>query len=161
MKSIYQLTTEALEIASLLEENELTPEIEQVLVINQDELKEKALNYAYVIRSFEDDVTAIDNEIKRLRALKEAKTNSIERLKESISTAMNIYGIEKVESPLLKLSFRKSEAVEITNEEVLPLSFKTEKVTYTANKVKIKEAIKNGETVFGAILQINYNLQIK
>jgi hypothetical protein len=161
MKSIYQLTTEALEIASLLEENELTPEIEQVLVINQDELKEKALNYAYVIRTFEDDVTSIDNEIKRLRSLKEAKTNSIERLKESISTAMNIYSIEKVESPLLKLSFRKSEAVEITNEEVLPLSFKTEKVTYTPNKVKIKEAIKNGETVFGAILQINYNLQIK
>jgi hypothetical protein len=161
MKSIYQLTTEALEIASLLEENELTPEIEQALVINQDELKEKALNYAYVIRSFEDDVTSIDNEIKRLRALKEAKTNSIERLKESISTAMNIYGIEKVESPLLKLSFRKSEAVEITNEEVLPMSFKTEKVTYTPNKVKIKEAIKNGETVFGAILQINSNLQIK
>jgi hypothetical protein len=161
MKSIYQLTTEALEIASLLEENELTPEIEQALVINQDELKEKALNYAYVIRTFEDDVTTIDNEIKRLRALKEAKTNSIERLKESISTAMNIYGIEKVESPLLKLSFRKSEAVEITNEEVLPMSFKTEKVTYTPNKVKIKEAIKNGETVFGAILQINSNLQIK
>jgi hypothetical protein len=161
MKSIYQLTTEALEIASLLEENELTPEIEQALVINQDELKEKALNYAYVIRTFEDDVTAIENEIKRLRALKEAKTNSIERLRESISTAMNIYGIEKVESPLLKLSFRKSEAVEITNEEVLPMSFKTEKVTYTPNKVKIKEAIKNGETVFGAILQINYNLQIK
>jgi hypothetical protein len=161
MKSIYQLTTEALEIASLLEENELTPEIEQALVINQDELKEKALNYAYVIRTFEDDVTAIDNEIKRLRALKEVKTNSIERLKHSISTAMNIYGIEKVESPLLKLSFRKSEAVEITNEEVLPLSFKTEKVTYTPNKVKIKESIKNGETVYGAILQINYNLQIK
>ena len=161
MKSIYQLTTEALEIASLLEENELTPEIEQALVINQDELKEKALNYAYVIRTFEDDVTTIENEIKRLRALKEAKTNSIERLRESISTAMNIYGIEKVESPLLKLSFRKSEAVEITNEEVLPMSFKTEKVTYTPNKVKIKEAIKNGETVFGAILQINYNLQIK
>jgi hypothetical protein len=161
MKSIYQLTTEALEIASLLEENELTPEIEQALVINQDELKEKALNYAYVIRTFEDDVTAIDSEIKRLRALKEAKTNSIERLKECISTAMNIYGIEKVESPLLKLSFRKSEAVEITNEEVLPMSFKTEKVTYTPNKVKIKEAIKNGETVFGAILQINSNLQIK
>jgi hypothetical protein len=161
MKSIYQLTTEALEIASLLEENELTPEIEQALVINQDELKEKALNYAYVIRTFEDDVTAIENEIKRLRALKEAKTNSIERLRESISTAMNIYGIEKVESPLLKLSFRKSEAVEITNEEVLPMSFKTEKVTYTPNKTKIKEAIKNGETVFGAILQINSNLQIK
>ena len=161
MKSIYQLTTEALEIASLLEENELTPEIEQALVINQDELKEKALKYAYIIRSFEDEITAIDNEIKRLRALKEAKTNSIERLKHSISTAMNIYGIEKVESPLLKLSFRKSEAVEITNEEVLPMSFKTEKVTYTPNKVKIKEAIKNGETVFGAILQINSNLQIK
>jgi hypothetical protein len=161
MKSIYQLTTEALEIASLLEENELTPEIEQALVINQDELKEKSLNYAYVIRTFEDDVTTIENEIKRLRALKEAKTNSIERLKESISTAMNIYGIEKVESPLLKLSFRKSESVEITNEEVLPMSFKTEKVTYTPNKTKIKEAIKNGETVFGAILQINYNLQIK
>jgi hypothetical protein len=163
MKSIYELTTEAKYIASLLEENEgeLNEELESLLVINQNDIQTKAINYAYLIKAFGYDLYYIENEIKRLQELKKAKNNAIDRMKESISNAMNIYGIEKVDSPTLKLSLRKSESVEVMNEEIIPSHFFTVKEVKTVNKTKIKEAIKNGENVFGAILQVNNNLQIK
>ena len=72
---------------------------------------------------------------------------------------MNLYSIEKVESPALKLSFRKSESVEIS--ENLDQRFMIEKITLQPDKVAIKEAIKKGEQVEGAVLVINQNLQIK
>jgi Siphovirus Gp157. len=73
MKSLYKITEEAVIIASQLEEGEVTPELENALVILQSELQEKAINYAYVVKSFEDDVTAINEEIKRLTAIKQPR----------------------------------------------------------------------------------------
>jgi hypothetical protein len=43
MKSLYNITTEAIELASALEEGEFTPEMETALAINQNELQEKAI----------------------------------------------------------------------------------------------------------------------
>lgn len=147
-------------VNSIIDNNgELSPELSQALAINETELKEKAINYGYVIRSFEYENDIIDAEIKRLKALKEQKEKAIQKLKDAVSDAMNIYGIEKVESPALKLSFRKSESVEIS--ENLDKRFMIEKVTLQPDKVAIKEAIKKGEQVEGAVLVINQNLQIK
>lgn len=147
-------------VNSIIDNNgELSPELSQALAINETELKEKAINYGYVIRSFEYENDIIDAEIKRLKALKEQKEKAIQKLKDAVSDAMNLYGIEKVESPALKLSFRKSESIEIS--ENLDKRFMIEKVTLQPDKVAIKEAIKKGEQVEGAVLIINQNLQIK
>jgi hypothetical protein len=161
MKSLFNITAEALNLASALEDGEITPELENRLIINQTELQEKAINYAYVIRTVEIDVSAIDEEIKRLQAIKKAKTNVIDRMKESVVTAMGIYGIEKVSTPTLNLSLRKSESIEIVNESQIPDGFKTQKITVAPDKTRIKQAIKDGDEVQGAVLNINYNLQIK
>jgi hypothetical protein len=160
-KSLYNITREAIELASQLEEGELTPEMETALSINQNELQEKAINYAYAIKSMEDDVTAINEEIKRLQAIKTAKSNAAERMKESISNAMEIYGIDKVTSPTLNLSFRKSESVEVDLVEALSNDFKIVKTTVTADKLAIKQAIKQGENITGARIVEKFNLQIK
>jgi hypothetical protein len=160
-KSLYTISREAMEIASQLEEGELTPEMETALAINQNELQEKAINYAYAIKSMEDDVTAINEEIKRLQAIKTAKSNASERMKESISNAMKIYGIEKVTSPTLNLSFRRSESVEVDLVEALSNDFKIVKTTVAADKVAIKQAIKQGENITGARIVEKFNLQIK
>lgn len=150
-----------MEIASQLEEGELTPEIESQLVIAQSELQEKAINYGYAVKSLEDDVTAINEEIKRLQAIKTSKANAIDRMKEAVSNAMQLHGIEKVESPTLNLSFRKSEAIEVDNIDQLSDDLKAVKTTVSADKTIIKQAIKDGKEVQGARLVINYNLQIK
>jgi hypothetical protein len=160
-KSLYNITAEAQSIASALEEGEFTPEMETALAINQNELQEKAINYGYAIKSMEDDVTAINEEIKRLQAIKTAKSNAIDRMKEAVSNAMQVYGIEKVTSPTLNLSFRKSEVVEVELVEALSNDFKIVKTTVTADKVAIKQAIKQGENITGARIVQKFNLQIK
>lgn len=161
MKSLYKISQEAIDLASQLEEGELTAELESALAINQNELQEKAINYAYAIKSIESDIDAISKEIARLQALKKAKTNAIDRMKESVVNAMNIYGIEKVTSPTLNLSIRRSESVEILMEAIIPVEYGTTKSVWTPNKTYIKNAIKNGEVVEGAVIKENFSLQIK
>ena len=109
----------------------------------------------------ENDISIIDAEIKRLGELKKSRLKTIDRLETTVSNAMQLYQIEKLETPTLKISFRKSESVEIDNEGDIPAQFLKEKITYTIDKVAIKEAIKKGEVVIGARLQQNKNIQIK
>ena len=160
-KSLYQISREAQEIASLLEEGEYTPELERALTINQNELQEKAINYGYAIKSIEDDVTAINEEIKRLQGIKTAKTNAIDRMKEAVCYAMLRHGIEKVTSPTLSLSYRRSESVEVDNTFSLDERYIKTEIKNSADKIRIKQDIKDGITVAGARLIENYNLQIK
>jgi len=159
--NLYEITREAQELASLLETEELTPELEAMLVINQEQLQAKAGNYAKVIANIQSDADAIDQEIKRLKAMKESKDRAISRLKEALRQAMLVSAIDKIESPLFKLSLRRSEAVEVDVVEALPSEFVNVKNLVTADKIAIKEAIKRGENVFGARLIENFNLQIK
>jgi hypothetical protein len=157
--NLYQIKNEYLTLASQLEQGELTPEIEQQLQINEEQLKEKAINYGYVIKSFEYDNDVIDAEIKRLKQLKEQKENAVDKLKNAVSDAMQLYGIEKIDSPTLKLSFRKSESIEVS--ENIDKKYLIEKTTLQPDKQAIKKAIKDGKQVEGAVLVTNYNIQIK
>ena len=159
--NLYEITQEAQYLAVLLETEELTPELEEALIINQDQLQAKAVNYAKVIANYQAESDAIDQEIKRLKAMKESRDKKVEWLKESVKKAMLVSGIEKVESPLFKLSVRRSEAVEVDLVEALPNAFQNVKNVVTADKVAIKEAIKRGENITGARLIENFNLQIK
>jgi hypothetical protein len=159
--NLYTLTTEAQMIASLLETEELTSELESMLIINQQELSHKSIDYAKVIRNKEADSDAIENEIKRLKAMKEANDRVIDRMKEAVRNAMLSAGIDKIESTLFKLSLRRSESVEVISIDQLPESLVVVKKTVSADKVKIKEQIKNGVHVEGAVLVENFNLTIK
>jgi len=159
--NLYEITREALELASLLETEELTPELEEMLVINQEQLQAKAGNYAKVIANIQGDSDAIDAEIKRLKAMKESKDRAVTRLKDAVKNAMMVSGIDKIESPLFKLSLRRSEAVEVEVPEALPIDWQVKKVTITADKVAIKQAIKEGYAITGARIIENFSLQIK
>ena len=159
--NLYEITREAQELASLLETEELTPELEAALVINQDQLQTKAGNYAKVITNIQSDSDSIDAEIKRLKAMKETKDRALNRLKDALREAMLVSGIDKIESSLFKLSLRRSESVEVDIVDTLPSEFINIKNVVTADKVAIKEAIKRGENITGARIIENFNLQIK
>ena len=161
MKSIYVISEEARNLASLLEEGEFTPEMELALVINQNEIQEKAINYGFVLKTFEGDVSLISEEIKRLTAIKKAKENAIDRMKDAVLSAMQIYSIEKVSSPTMNISIRRTESIEVPLLELLDDRFVTEKIVKSADKIGIKKALKDGEMIEGAFIQANYNLQIK
>lgn len=160
-KSLYNIEQEYLEIANQLEDGELSPELETALAINEKELQGKAIAYAYVIKESDDTVSVIDAEIKRLTAIKKAEQNKAKRLKETISNAMNLYGITEIKTETLKLNFRRSEGV-VGGSESLPLEFCTiVPEQRRPNLTAIKAAIKEGRDVFGFEIEERYSLQIK
>jgi hypothetical protein len=93
--------------------------------------------------------------------MKESRDKKVTWLTESLKKAMLVSGIEKIESPLFKISLRRSEAVEVEIPEALPIDWQVKKVTITADKLAIKKAIKEGYSITGARLVENFNLSIK
>jgi hypothetical protein len=162
-QSIYKIQNEfQLIIAEVINnEGEITPELETALTINKEQLQSKAVDYCYVIKQLDYDCEQIDNEIARLNKLKKVRANLTNRLKNTVSSAMQLYDVEKIETPLIKLSFRNSESVEITNEQQLDACFIVTKTVTTPDKKAIKDAIKSGVFVEGATISYNKNLQIK
>jgi hypothetical protein len=162
-QSIYKIQNEfQLIIAEVINnEGEITPELETALTINKEQLQSKAVDYCYVIKQLDYDCEQIDNEIARLNKLKKVRANLVDRLKNTVSSAMQLFEVEKIETPLIKLSFRNSESVEITNESQLDACFIVTKTVTTPDKKAIKDAIKNGVLVCGATISYNKNLQIK
>jgi len=159
--TLYDIKNEYLELVNEIEEleGELTPELEYKLKINQSELSNKAIAYHSVILSKEAFNTTIDNEIKRLQSLKKQNNNVIDRLKNSLVSAIELYGDIKIGTNTFSL--RKSERVEVKDVNLLPKEFKTVKVTEQANKVEIKKALKLGQKIKNVYLREVFNLKIK
>ncbi len=145
-KSLYKIESEYLELFGRIEmaEGELTPELESALEINKNELEVKSIAYVEVIKQRESFNTRIDDEIKRLQALKKQNDNLILRLKNNLLNAVNLFG--NFEAGFLKFSTRKSKKVEVNcDPNDLPKEFKTVKVTETPDKNAIKKAIEQGQ----------------
>ena len=161
--NIYNIQTEYQLLVNELIDNggELTPELELALQITKDNFHSKSENYAYITKQFDGEMDIIDNEIKRLQQAKKSREKTIQRLKDTIEMAMLTFDVNKIETPLIKISFRNSESVEVTDVNDLPNEFKTIKVTETADKLKIKDAIKAGVFISGCSIKTNRNLQIK
>jgi hypothetical protein len=161
--NLFNISKEYFDIINELEEleGELTPDLEERLSITEDQLEGKCIDYGWAIKFVSAEVDTITNEIKRLQERKKAKEKTVERLKTNVTGAMRIFEKHKIDSPLISLSLRKSEAVEIQDENVIPKEYVVEKVTYSPDKTAIKKAIKSGIEVEGAVIVENQNLQIK
>lgn len=163
MNSIFKIQAEYQQIVNELIENggELTPELELALQITKDNFHSKSENYAFITRQFNAEMDIIDAEIKRLQQAKKTREKAIERLKANIETAMITFEVDKIETPLIKISFRKSESVEVEDVNTLPALYKVVKVSESADKLKIKDAIKSGILIEGCSIKVNKNLNIK
>lgn len=161
--SLFKISADLQMIVNHLIENggELTPETENSLMIKESELKQKVVDYATVIRSLEYDNAIIDEEIKRLQHMKKTRANAVDRLKNAVSDAMQSFNIPEVETATAKINFRKSESVEVLDEELIPKEYKRTVVKTAPDKTAIKKALKSGEQIPGCELLTNQNLQIK
>ena len=103
----------------------------------------------------------LKDEQARIQSLVESKEKELKRMDNFINFLMQSFQKDKLETNLYKISYRKSESVEIINEEMIPQEFMKEKTTVAPDKTAIKEALKNWAEVPGATIKINSNLQIK
>jgi hypothetical protein len=142
-------------------DGELTSELSEQLAITEEQLQNKSVAYSFVIKQMDADVEIIDAEIKRLQAAKKQREKASEYLKERIKHAMDLFSIEEIKTPLVKINFRKSETVEVQDVNALPSLYKVVKVTEQADKAAIKAALKDGFEVAGCTIATHRNLQIK
>jgi hypothetical protein len=90
---------------------------------------------------------------------KSYKSNQ-DKIKEWLAFNLKEAWIEKLDTELYKISFRKSESIEV-DETILEDKYKKEKITKTADKTLIKSELKVWKEIKWAKLIINNNLQIK
>ena len=157
MASLYELTGQYLEVYNM----ELDEETKLDTLDSIDwetEYETKVENYIKVMKNIDADVEARKTEIKRLTELNKADEKKKDHLKDTLSASMNMTGHERVDTPLFKVSFRKSQAVEV-DEAVLPESYKV--ATWKPDKKRLKEDLKNGLEIIGASLVERKNLSIR
>jgi len=140
---------------------ELTPELEEQLIINAHQLESKSIAYLEVIKDREAYINNAKEEIKRLQAIVKVNDNLVNRLKDNLLTAVKTFG--SFEVGFVKFGTRKSTSVEVDLEMInqLPNEYKTIKVTESANKTAIKKALQDGVEIKGCELVTNLNLNIK
>ena len=160
MNNLYAINSELALILKEIELNdgEITDTLSGKLEIAEADLMNKSESYISVIKTKESFVSAIDEEIKRLQDLKKKNTNLVSKLKDRLLEAVKIYG--DFETGTHKFGTRKSSSVEVEDVNSLPNEFKTIKVTESANKKAIKEALSSGQTVKGCSILESLNLKI-
>ena len=124
----------------------------------QMERETKLENVALWIKDLKAEITALKAEKEAFAEREKQAKTKLEGLEKWLAFALNG---EKFSTSKVAVSFRKSEAVDVQNEEILPKKYFNKKTTYTVNKTAIKEAIKAGLKVKGAELIENMNLQVK
>jgi len=93
-KNIFNIAEEYMILCNEIEEleGELTPELDERLVINQNELEAKMKAYFHIIQLKESESTLIDDEINRLLEIKKTKEKVIEKLNDRMLFAVKLFG---------------------------------------------------------------------
>lgn len=116
---------------------------------------------ALFVKNLESDAEAIRAEEKRLAERRKVLENKAEHMRDYIARSMITFGDKKFETARVALSLRKSEAVALNDVLALPVEFVQVVETVKIDKAAIKKAIKAGQDVPGAALEVRQNLQVK
>lgn len=124
--------------------------------------EEKIENLCLYAKSLRAEASAIKDEEKNLKERREAKEHKADSIEDYI--ARNLNG-RKFETPKVKVSWRKSESVEILNEDAIPESFLDIQVVRKPMKAEIKKRLKEaeakGEEIPWAKINTKQNMNLK
>ena len=168
---LYELTNqwnafqEAIDCGEFDDPQAITDTLESI----QEEFDEKCEHIALLIKNLTAEADAIKAEAKNLSDRAASKERTVERLKNYLSQNLLMIGQETLETPRCKLSFRKSEALQIYDESKLLNAIRASGIDGLAQTVEsikydkkaIKDAIKSGAVLAGASIVTNKNIQIK
>ncbi len=160
MATLYEMTEAAKQLYFMLDNEEITEDVvNDTLEGMGADLKLE--DYCKVIRQMKADADLIDSEEKRLKKKRQAIENIVKRLNKSVLDFMDATGKKKETTGIFTVRVSESKAVNVTDIEKLPKEFVKETVEVKPDKKAIGALLKAGETVAGAELQINRNIQIK
>lgn len=157
MATLYELTSALAEFDFDIDEETgeiLNAEELDALEIERDE---KIENIALWIKNLTSDAEAYKKEKDNFAKKEQAAKKKVESLKEYLR--WNLDG-EKFKTDRVTISWRRSEAVEVINQEKIPKGWFIDQDP-KLDKAGIKAALKDGEEIPGVILKENNSIQIK
>ena len=119
---------------------------------------EKIENICLFIKDLKAEAAAIKTEKDVLDARMKASTKKADSLTNYLQLMLSG---EKFKTSRCAVSYRKTQAVKITDESLLPDTYIRRKVIEEPDKVAIKEALKAGGEVAGACLEDRQSMTIK
>lgn len=147
-------------------DEEQAQELENRALDYLDELAEQEANkvdaIGYVQDKAKSQIELLKDQEAKIRAKRKALEKAQQRFRDYLYQAMQKHGIKKVKGNARTIFMRNSESVKIEgNPQQLPEQYRETRVEYKALKKEIKEALKNGEEVFGARIEKTETVQIK
>ena len=166
---LYELTDEYKSLMQMLDDDTDIPAeaLADTLESIASEIEVKADNIACMLKNLDADIAAIKAEEARLAERRKSKQASYDRIKQYLSDELQKADLSKIETARNKISFRKSESVEIADEGDFIRWAEVNRddlLTYAepkVNKTAIKAAIKEGANIVGAQIVEKQNIQIK
>ena len=155
MRALYEINQDILDCVDL-ETGEIL-DVEGLEAL-QMEREQKLENIACFIKNLDSDAAAFAAEEKAFAERRKAAERKADSLREYLTQALQG---EKFSTSRCAVSFRVSEAVEITEEILVPYAYMTEKRTWQPNKTAIKTALKAGEEIDGCQLVKRYNINVR
>jgi hypothetical protein len=153
--TLYEIEGNLLNLFSDIEEEGgvITPEQEELLAINEKNLKEKLNNYRKAVLSWDSDADALKCEAKRLTDRRKVYENRVERLKKSMLDAVEMFGDtgktgnKFIELPEARIFTKASSSVNVDEERV--------KFLITLIIAHVNEIYQNGALVFGEEVDVD------
>ena len=161
--TLYDIKEEILKAAQNVRVDEETGEVigfEELDALNEA-FDEKVESCAVYYKGMLADIAAFKAEELALKDRRARLEKKAENFKNYIDRNMAEAGRDKFETAKCAIKYRKSEAVEITDDTLLPEEYKAVKTEWKPDKDAIKRAIKAGESVPGAAIVEKQNIQIK
>jgi hypothetical protein len=164
---LYELANDYIALLLAIDEEDIPEEaITDTLEAIKGDVEVKADNIACMLKNLLAESEAIRAEEIRLAERRRAKEKAYDRLKEYLSNVLQQMDITKVETARNKITFRKSESVELNEEAFIKWASENrdDLLTYAepkANKTEIKKALKDGAEIVGAQLVTKQNINIK
>lgn len=157
--TLYELTDALAMLEN--EQEDLDPEIfRDTFEGLEGAFEDKCDGWAKWIRGMKADVQKLKEEEARMALRRKRIETAITKAEDTMAMYMRTVGKTKFKTALFTYGFRKSQAVEITNESELPKWALIEQPP-KISKTEIKEHLKAGEEVPGAKLVENESLQIR
>lgn len=164
---LYELTSDFLNFVEAVDNDEIPEEaIADTLESIELAIEDKADNIACLLKNLGAEIAAFKAEETRLAERRKAKEKTYDRIKDYLAENLQRVGIDKMETVRNKITFRKSESVEV--DEVAFIKWaethRDDLLTYSApgiNRIAIKRALKGGEEIPGTSIVIRQNIQIK
>lgn len=162
-KTLVALTSEAHQLAMMIEllGGEITPELDEALQVNEQDLKDKADKYAFILKRIPMHQTywkGIAEEANRvLKGLGDAET----RLRDRIKATMAANGLNTIEGELNALKLSRARDSLVLDEPKLPAAYLMTKTEQVPDKERIRSDIERGEIISGAELRPSYTLKLK